>query len=87
MRQATRAMAWTTVEKSSSLVYCLTARRPNSSSRGSGRRAFSSKARVMTVSGVPLAKRSKRDSKSMAGFLGGHGDSTRTTYRSALYWA
>src|SRR5215470_12939885 len=73
-------MVWTTVEKSSSLVYCLTARRSNSSSRGSGRRAFSSKARVMTVSGVPWAKRSKRGSKSMAGLLGGHGGRTQTTY-------
>src|SRR5262245_10498485 len=74
-------MACTTVEKSSSLVYCLTDRRSKSSSRGSGRRAFSSKARVMTDRGVPWAKRSKRGCNSMPGSLGGLGDNTQTTYR------
>src|SRR5258708_35904657 len=74
-------MVCTTVEKSSSLVYCLTDRRSKISSRGSGRRAFSNKARVMTDSGVPWAKRSKRGSNSMPGSLGGLGDNTQTTYQ------
>src|SRR5215212_2761540 len=86
MRQATRAMVSTTVEKSNSRVYCLTASRSKSSSRGSGCRAFSSKARVMTDSGVPQAKRSKRGSNSMAGSLEGDGDNTQTTYQFGLDW-
>ena len=86
MRQATRAMVSTTVEKSNSRVYCVTASRSKSSSRGSGCRAFSSKARVMTDSGVPEAKRSKRGSNSMAGSLEGYGGTTQATYQFGLDW-
>src|SRR3954464_9748381 len=86
MRQATRAMVSTRVEKSNSRVYCLTASRWKSSSRGSGRRAFSSRARVMTDSGVPQAKRSKRGANSMAGSQEGDGDNAQTPYQYRLGW-
>src|SRR3954467_9089619 len=86
MRQATRAMGSATVEKSNSRVYCVTASRSKSSSRGSGCRAFSSKARVMTDSGVPEAKRSKRGSNSRAGSLEGYGDHIQAPYQFGLDW-
>src|SRR3954453_22441190 len=79
-------MVSTTVEKSNSRVYCVTASRSKSSSRGSGCRAFSSKARVMTDNGVPEAKRSKRGSNSMAGSLEGSGGTTQATYQFGLDW-
>src|SRR3954462_12734746 len=86
MRQATRGMVSTTVEESNSRGYCGVASRSKSWPRGSGCRAFSSKARVMTDSGVPQAKRSKRGSKKIAGSLEGDGDNAQTTYQFGWDW-
>src|SRR5262245_6920582 len=65
MRQTTRPISSTRLEKSSSLVYCLWAVASKSWSRGSGARPCSKAPRSMTLTGLSATNRSKIESRSI----------------------
>src|SRR5688572_27723774 len=81
MRQTTRAVMSTSVENRSLWVYWCLAVSANSWSRSSGRRAYSSVPRSMTVRGLPSAKRSKIFPRSMARLLARMGVQVHHAYR------